>query len=251
MSSLFLAVADDKMPGNFLQETVNDARFYESLAVSLGITPDFIINEKSTKANVWGWMMAAQARAIKDKLTYVGLAISNHGTHQMVNGVLESAICCYDMREDGDNWWPGGLITATEFQAWANGFPSLCTVEVFLDLCESQGLAKGVKKWASKSIHNPGNTKGMFRFADKSITSKLNPSVVIWSACGASEEAADAPWLNNGAFTYGLKDAWLNNQKASRLEILLKTKATVKAKGFSQTPHLNAFNAKVQVAVGQ
>ena len=250
----FLCVGDNAMPGNELQECLNDARFYESLADSLGIKADFLADKNSTKANVWGWMMEAQAQAIKDGLTYIGFADSNHGTHQIVNGVLESAICCYDMRVEGNNWWPGGLITATEFQAWANGFPQTCRVEVFLDICFSQGLTKAVHKEGfdskPKSIHNPGNTAGQFRMADVPIHGKLNPNVVVWSASGPDEESADAPWLFNGAFTWAFKKAWLEDRKASRLEVLIKTKARVAAQGFKQTPHLNAYNVNVQRAVG-
>ena len=246
----FLCVGDNAMPGNELQECVNDAKFYKLMAATFGCSADTLLDRFSTKAEVWDWQMDAQKQAIAGDLTYCGLAISNHGTHQMVNGVLEGAICCYDMRQEGDNWWPGGLETASEFQSWANGFPLACTLEIFLDICYSQGLTKALHPWNSKSIHNPNNPTGLFRVADNPIHNKLNANIVVWSASSADEESADAPNLGNGAFTWGLKKALADDPKASRLEVLIKTKANVKAQGFAQTPHLNAYNVKVQLPIG-
>ena len=246
----FLAVGDNAMPGNELQECVNDAQFYGTLAQSLGITPDFLLDQKSTKANVWAWMMAAQAAAIAGNLTYCGLAISNHGTHQMVNGVLEGAICMYNMRQEGDNWWPGGLITASEFQAWANGFPFTCRVEVFLDICYSQSLTKAMRSWLPKSIHNPGNPAGLMRVADNQVQHKLNGNIVVWSACSEAQESADAPDLGNGAFTYFFKQAWLKHPEASRIDLIQATRSRIAAGGYDQVPRLACWDEAGQLGVG-
>ena len=246
----FLAVGDNTMPGNELQECVNDAHFYESLAAFLGIKADVLLNQFSTKAEVWGWMMDAQKQAIAGALTYCGLAISNHGTHQMINGVLEGAICCYDMRQEGDNWWPGGLITASEFQAWANGFPLTCRVEVFLDICYSFSETKAMRQWNSKAIHNPDNPAGLLRMADNPVQSKLNSNVVVWAACSEAEEAADAPELGNGAFTALFKKIWTANPKASRIEIIGQVRPAIHAAGYEQTARLACWNAAGQAPVG-
>ena len=251
MRRRFLAVGDDAMPGNELQECCNDARFYESMALQLGITADALTNQTATKANVWGWMMDAWKQSISaDGLDYVGLAISNHGTHQMVNGVLEGAICFYDMRPQGNNWWPGGLATATEFQACVNGFPLKTRVEVFLDICFSQSMTKAMRAWTVKSIHNPGNPAGLLRVADNPIHAKLNSNVVVWCACSEAQESADAPNLGNGAFTYYFKQAWKKNPKASRIELIAAIRPAIQAGGFSQTPRLACWNAAGQLPVG-
>jgi len=246
----FLAVGDNAMPGNELQECVNDANFYKSMAATLEASCDVLLNRDSTKANMWAWMLDAQKQAIAGGLTYCGLAISNHGTHQMVNGVLEGAICCYDMRQDGDNWWPGGLITASEFQAWANGFPLTCRVEVFLDICYSFSETKAMRTFLPKAIHNPGNTAGLLRMADNPVHSKLNENVVVWAACSEAEEAADAPALGNGAFTALFKKIWAANHKASRIEIIRKVRPAIHKAGYEQTARLACYNAVGQLPVG-
>jgi len=246
----FLAVGDNAMPGNELQECVHDARFYIAMAYDLGISADNRIDRFSTKAEVWDWQMDAQKQAIAGDLTYCGLAISNHGTHQMVNGMLEGAICCYDMRQEGDNWWPGGLITASEFQSWANGFPLACRVEVFLDICYSFAETKAMRRWNSKAIHNPGNSAGLLRMADKPVQSKLNSNVVVWAACSEAEEAADAPALGNGAFTALFKKVWTANPKASRIEIIGKVRPAIHAAGYPQTARLACYNDAGQLPVG-
>ena len=247
----FLAVGDDSMPGNELQECVNDAHFYKSLAANLGITADILLNQHSVKANIWAWMADAQKQAIAGNLTYCGIAISNHGTHQMVNGVLEGAICCYDMSSEGDNWWPGGLITASEFQAWANGFPLACRVEVFLDICYSFSQTKAMRRYNLKAIHNPDNPAGLLRMADKPVQGKLNSNVVVWAACSEAEEAADSPELGNGAFTALFKKIWLANPQASRIEIISKVRPAIHTAGYPQTARLACYNAAGQLPVGQ
>ena len=248
----FLAVGDNAMPGNELRECVNDADFYVSMAAALGMTADVLLDKDSIRQNVYDvWMLETQKQAQMDKnIDYVGLAISNHGTHQMVNGVLEGAICCYNMRAEGNNWWPGGLITASEFQEWANGFPLTCRVEVFLDICYSFAETKAMRRYSSKAIHNPGNTAGLLRVADNPIQSKLNNRVVVWAACSEAEEAADAADLGNGAFTALFKKVWTANPKASRIEIIAQIRPAIHAAGYEQTARLACYNAAGQLAVG-
>ena len=244
----FLCMGDNTMPGNELEECVNDAKYYVSLAAAMGIIADVLLNEVSTKVNIWAWMMDAQKQAVAGDLTYCGLAISNHGTHQMVNGILEGAICCYDMRQEGDNWWPGGLITASEFQAWANGFPLSCRVEVWLDICYSQSLTKEMRRWLPKSIHNPDNPAGLMRVSDNPVHSKLNSNIVVWSACSEAQESADAPDLGNGAFTWAFRMAF--DPKASRVELITAVRTMIAPK-FDQVPRLACWNAAGQLPVGQ
>ena len=246
----FLCIGDNTMPGNELNECVNDANFYKSLASKWGITVEVLLNEASIKQNILSCMISAQKQAIAGKLDYYGLAISNHGTHQMVNGALEGAICCYDMRADGDNWWPGGLITASEFQAWANGFPLTTRVEVFLDICYSFSETKGMRHWTSKAIHNPDNPTGLMRMSDKPVQGKLNSNVVVWAACSEAEEAADSPELGNGAFTAMFKKVWTANPRASRIELISKVRPAIHAAGYPQTARLACYNATGQMQVG-
>lgn len=244
----FLAVGDNTMPGNELACCDADANFYVSLAAALGITADILLDQNSTKANIQAWMVEAQRQDQAGNLAYCGLAISDHGTHQMVNGVLEGAICCYDMRHDGDNWWPGGLFTASEFQAWANSMS--CRVEVWLDICYSQAMTKALRLWQTKSIHNPGNTAGLMRVSDKSVHAKLNSNIVVWSACSEAQESADAPDLGNGAFTYYWKQAWKANPQASRIDLIAATRAGIAAGGYEQVPRLACWNTPAQGIVG-
>ena len=251
MKKLFLSVGDNAMPGNELQECVNDAKFYKLFAATIGCAADTLIDQASTKQNILAWVMDAQKQAIAGGVSYVGLAISNHGTHQMVNGVLEGAICCYDMRSEGNNWWPGGLFTASEFQGLVNGFPIPTRVEVFLDICYSFSQTKAMRHWGPKAIHNPDNPSGVLRMADKPVQDKLNSNVVVWAACSEAEEAADAPELGNGAFTSLFKRVWTANPKASRIEIIGKVRPAIHAAGYAQTARLACFNAAGQLPAGQ
>ena len=251
LNKKFLAIGDNAMPGNELQECINDARFYGSvLAKSLDINADYLLDKASTKQNILSWIQAAQKQAIDGKLTYCGIAISNHGTHQMVNGLLEGAICCYDMRPEGNNWWPGGLFTATEFQKLMNGFPIATRVEIWLDICYSFSLTKGLRTWNNKAIHNPDNPAGLMRVSDKSVVTKLNSNIVVWSACSEAQESADAPNLGNGAFTYYWKKAWQENPTASRVDLITSTRAKIAAGGFDQVPRLACWNVTGQMQVG-
>ena len=246
----FLAVGDNAMPGNELHECINDARFYQSLASSLGIAADVLLDRASTKANILAWLQDAQKQAITGGLTYCGIAISNHGTHQMVNGALEGAICCYDMMPEGNNWWPGGLFTASEFQGIVNGFPLPCRVEVFLDVCYSFSLSKAMRAWNCKAIHNPDNPAGLMRVSDNPVTSKLNSNVVVWAACSEAEEAADSPELGNGAFTALFKRVWTADPEANRIEIIGSVRSEIHAAGYPQTARLACYNAAGQLPVG-
>jgi hypothetical protein len=252
MNRRFLAVGINKflMPGNNLQCCVQDCHTMMAVAESMGISADALTDQTATKANIIGWLEGAVAQAKAGELSYIGYSHSGHGTHyNRADGSLAEAIVPYDLVEKNGDWYLPTLFTEDEFRNLFNQIPLSCTAEIFGDLCFSQGLAR---VFGGRSIHNPANIENVFRMADPNakLQAGLNPNIILWSACSADETAADAPYLKNGAFTHSWEWAYQQDMKASRLEILLRTKAEIKRCGFNQTPHLNAFNVKVQLPIG-
>ena len=240
-----------EMPGNDLSCCVMDALDMQHVGVSMGAAARILKDGQATKAVAMSELTALVEQAKAGKLTYLGVSWSGHGTNYTApDGGLAQAIVCYDTVSAGDDWNLDTIITETEFRDLVNQVPPSCTVEVWADLCFSQGLARHFG--TNRSLHNPGNTQGIQRMADpdKRIHAGLNPNVIMWAACSADETAADAPALHNGAFTHAWLQAYMDDRKSSRLEVLLRCKAIIRAERFSQTPHLNAYNVKVQLPVG-
>ena len=256
MSRLFLAEGINHflISGNDLQECVADAVAMDAVGITLGCAADTLTDKNATKKNIMGWLKQTVEDAKTGKVSYIGMSISGHGTHQvMPDGTLEGAIVCYNLSELNGNWNPDGLITASEFQNLVNQIPPICIGEFWLDTCYSQAMTRALVKGnmpRSKSIHNPGNTAGLLRVADNPMHGKLNNNIIVWNACSEAQESADAPWLKHGAFTYYWLEAWKKNPKASRVDIITKIRVAIKAGGFDQVPRLSCGSAAGQGMVG-
>jgi len=186
---------------------------------------------------------------------YVGLWFSSHGTHypepREPDGLGEALVCNNIMEKDGD--WVSGFIKDKTFRFLLNRFPPQGIVEIGFDTCYSGGMDRIIKpRVKDRFMHNPGNKESQLRIANTTMNMGLNPNIIMWCASSEAETSSDAYIENSahGAFTYYWVKALKENPKASRVEILLKTRKYLADNKFKQTPRLKCWNAKAQGMVG-
>lgn len=240
-------------PGNDLQGCVPDAR---SMSALLG-GGDMLLDAGTTKKNVMRWLSLALDDAKDGKVDSIALTWSGHGTHydrpEEADGLGE-ALVCYDIAEKDGDWDPDTIIKDSELHDLLNQFPASCLVEVWLDTCYSGGMDRVLfPSRSSRFLHNPGNTEGVQRFANSTVTAGLNSNIVMWTASSEAQTSADAYIKSgfHGAFTWYWLQAYQAMPQSSRLELLLATRKGLADNHFEQLPRLKAWNARVQAGVGQ
>jgi hypothetical protein len=253
----FLAVGINHFlrPGNDLNGCMADADAMRDIATALGATTYYLENIFAPKTLVMEHLTNVVLEAKAGKLSYLGFAYSAHGTHyprpEEPDGLGE-ALCCYDTDEKDGDWNPDTIIKDTELRNLLNQVPLTCTVEVWLDTCYSGGMDKGFELYKNRFLHNPGNVAKALRLSNSTMNQGMNSNIVVWTACSEAQESADAYISGgpHGAFTWYWCKAFEANPKGSRVELLLATRAGLRAGGFDQFPRLKCWNQMAQGRVG-
>lgn len=265
----FLAVGINHFlrPGNDLSGCVADEKSMVAVAHSLGITDLVYLDDAmATKRNAWDALRSLVDLAKVGKLSYLGFSWSGHGTHYARPSEpdgLGEALVCYDIAEKNGEWDRKTIITDQELKDLLNQVPPTCVVEVWLDTCYSGGMDraltdrifyhkdKSITK-ADRFLHAPDNPAGNLRVANVTMSQGLNSNIIMWCASSEAQESEDAYIAGgpHGAFTWYWTQAFKANPKASRVELLLKTRAGLKKGGYDQFPRLKCYNAKAQGKVG-
>lgn len=254
----FLAVGINHFlrPGNDLNGCVADAEAMSTLFKD-DVGKAFLKDSRATKKRVWDCLQKLVNESQLGRISYLGFSYSAHGTHyprpEEADGLGE-ALCCYDTDEKDGDWNPNTIIKDEELRALLNQVPLTCTVEVWLDTCYSGGMDRAFENHPTRNryMHNPGNTDKVLRLSNSAMNQGLNSNIIMWTACSEAQESADA-WINggsHGAFTWYWIQAFQANPKASRVELLLATRAGLRAGGFDQFPRLKCWNKAAQEAVG-
>lgn len=188
---------------------------------------------------------------------YVGLWFSSHGSHYPSASEpdgLGEGLCCTNLIAQGDDW-SAGFIKDKSFRNILNRFPLQGIVEIGFDTCFSGGMDRIVSaSQQPRFLHNPGNLEGLLRIANSGFSSQgLNSNIVMWQACSEAQTSADAYIKSgyHGAFTYYWTEQFRVNPGISRVELLLKVRAALKANHFEQFPRLKCWNAAAQRKVGK
>lgn len=213
-------------------------------------------DQTATDTNFLNHVDALLDRAKVEQPYYVGISHSAHGSHYKslveADGLGEG-LCFYNLDEK-DGEWSAGFLKDTVLRDRLNQFPAGGIVEVFIDTCYSGGMDRILKPHQKpRFIHNPGNHDKLLRLSNSTIGQGLNSNIIMWCACSEAQESADA-YIDggfHGAFTYYWAKAFRNNPWASRVEILLKTRALLTKNRYSQFPRLKAWNASAQRPVGK
>lgn len=254
----FLAVGINKfmLPGNDLAGCVPDEQAMDKIGRGLGAETNLtLINEEATKSRNMNNLIQLVNEAKLHDFNYLGFSWSGHGTHysrpEEPDGLGE-ALVCYDIREKDGDWDPDTIIKDTELRDLLNQVPPTCIVEVWLDTCYSGGMDRVFGR-KNRFLHNPDNPDGLLRVANSSMNWGLNPNVIMWCACSEAQESADAYIAggSHGAFTWYWIKAFKANPTASRIELLLKTRAGLRAGGYNQFPRLKCWNDAAQAKVGE
>lgn len=188
------------------------------------------------------------------------LHFSGHGSQvRDVNGNelrddLDEILCPYDMD------WNGTFITDDYLQGKLQ-VPDGVVLEVILDACHSgQGSEPGEPVVASSSsfdmdpdrisrfVEPPPDILNRHAGQDLSLKRLFRRApaaghLVLWSACGESQTAADARinGVFNGAFSFFFcEHLRRTNGNLTRLELLERVKASLAEAGFTQVPELSA-----------
>lgn len=269
-------------PGNDLSGCVPDARAMAAVGELLGCSPAILTDSMAVKRNIIRWLGQVLDEALEGKLSYVGFSYSAHGTHyarpEEPDGLGE-ALVCYDVASKGDDWDPDTIIKDWELRKLLNRFPLACTVEVWLDTCYSGGMDRGlvvglrcphcgVKPTLGaqyyheddcplakqgRFLHNPNNPSGILRVSNANMSQGLNSNIIMWQACSEAQTSADA-WIAggpHGAFTWFWTQEFKVNRKASRVDLLVATRAGLQQDDYNQFPRLKCWNAVAQRVVGE
>jgi metacaspase-1 len=163
---------------------------------------------------------------------------------------LDEILCPFDMA------WDGTYITDDYLRRRLNVPPGV-VLEVILDACHTGdggaelGLAPAAPAAGPDrsprflkpppSIENAIPTRDLP--TNRLFRGPMTPRVALWSACGASQTAADARinGLFNGAFSfYFCKHIRESQGRLSRRELLAQIRRSLAAAGYSQIPELAA-----------
>jgi hypothetical protein len=175
-----------------------------------------------------------------------GSRVPDAGAPEEPDG-LDEILCPYDMA------WSGAYITDDDLRARLV-VPDGVVLEVILDACHTgDANVEFTAAPASDpdrqprfleppaSVSAPGSARELptTRF----FRSPAGGEVVLWSACAASQTAADARinGLFSGAFTfYFCKHVRESQGNLTRQALLARVRASLSATGFSQVPELAA-----------
>jgi len=246
-------------PSATLQGCVNDAKDMAALLKEqLGFSDSDIIilaDAQATKANIMQNLVSMVKEAKAGKHRYLVFSFSGHGTLAPdMSGDepdrADDAFCSYDLAQRGNTWDPQHLILDDELQDLFAQLPRDVVMEVFLDTCHSgAGLKANDMLLDRKPRYLPPPSLEGYMTVDgrrsrgvmRGMLEKGLVNRPLWLGCRVDQTSADAliggAW--HGAFTYFFcKEMRACRNALSRLEILRKVTADLKAGAYSQIPQL-------------
>ena len=247
------------LPGATLQGCVNDAKDMGALLKDLlGFTAGDITtltDAQATKANIMNNLKSMVADAKAGKYSYLVFSFSSHGTQVPDKSGDEpdradEAFCPHDLAQKGSVWDPNYVIVDDELHDLFVQLPKNVLLEVYLDTCHSGTGLKVVDMLLDRRPrYLPPPSWEAFMEVDGRRPRGLHLSLlekeiihhILWAGCRADQTSADAhiggSW--HGAFTYYfVKEMRACQNKFSRLEVLKKVIADLKAGHYSQIPQL-------------
>jgi len=247
------------LPGATLQGCVNDAKDMGALLKDLlGFTAGDITtltDAQATKANIMNNLKSMVADAKAGKYSYLVFSFSSHGTQVPDKSGDEpdradEAFCPHDLAQKGSVWDPNYVIVDDELHDLFVQLPKNVLLEVYLDTCHSGTGLKVVDMLLDRRPrYLPPPSWEAFMEVDGRRPRGLHLSLlekeiihhILWAGCRADQTSADAhiggSW--HGAFTYYfVKEMRACQNKLSRLEVLKKVIADLKAGHYSQIPQL-------------
>jgi GH24 family phage-related lysozyme (muramidase) len=247
------------LPAAALQGCVNDANDMAALCKELmGFEKDditILTDAKATKANIMKNLASMVAGAKAGKFSYLVFSFSSHGTQVPDKSGDEpdradEAFCPHDLAQKGSVWDPQYIISDDELHDLFVQLPKNVLLEVYLDTCHSgTGLRSIDILLDRKPRYLPPPSLEAFLEVDGRKLRSLYESGrekgivhhILWAGCRSDQTSADAKidgtW--HGAFTYYFcKEMRKSKNKLSRLDVLKKTAADLKAGRYSQIPQL-------------
>ncbi len=247
------------LPGATLQGCVNDAQDMGALLKNLlGFTAADITtltDSQATKANIMQNLTSMVADAKAGKYSYLVFSLSSHGTQVPDTSGDEpdradEAFCPHDLAQKGNAWDPQHIVVDDELHDLFVQLPKTVLLEVYLDTCHSGTGLKAIDLLLDrKPRYLPPPSLEAFQQVEGRRSRGLHQALlekelvhhILWAGCRADQTSADAliggTW--HGAFTYYFcKEMRACNNKLSRLEVLKKVVADLKAGHYSQTPQL-------------
>jgi hypothetical protein len=239
-----------------LRGCVNDAKQMRDFFDSLGYGVKVLVDVEATDTNIIEFLQDFHKQVTDAGQPYrVAHWHSSHGSHyNLPGGGLGECICCSNIKE-GNGDWAQGIIKDTQYRDLLNSFPDYGEVEAGLDTCFSGGMDRLLRAGRiNRFLHNPSNTKELLRLTDpdKGMHQGLNANIILWTACSAAQESADA-YINgafHGEFTYRWVEQWKKNPRLTRVQLLVNTKAAIRKDGEDQVPRLKAWQKQQQEKVG-
>ena len=247
------------LPGATLQGCVNDAHDMAALLKELlGFTDADIAtltDSQATKANIMKNLTSMVADAKAGKYSYLVFSLSSHGTQMPDKSGdepdrVDEAFCPHDLAQKGSAWDPNHIIIDDELHDLFVQLPKNVLLEVYLDTCHSGTGLKAIDLLADrKPRYLPPPSLEAFLQVDGRRSRGLHEGLldkelvhhILWAGCRADQTSADASigatW--HGAFTYYFcKEMRACKNKLSRLDVLKKVVADLKAGHYSQIPQL-------------
>jgi hypothetical protein len=247
------------LPGATLQGCVNDAQDMGALLKDLlGFTAGDITtltDSQATKTSIMQNLTSMVADAKAGKYSYLVFSLSSHGTQVPDTSRDEpdradEAFCPHDLAQKGNAWDPQHIIIDDELHDLFVQLPKTVLLEVYLDTCHSGTGLKAIDLLLDrKPRYLPPPSLEAFQQVDGRRSRGLHQALlekelvhhILWAGCRADQTSADAliggTW--HGAFTYYFcKEMRACKNKLSRLEVLKKVVADLKAGHYSQTPQL-------------
>jgi hypothetical protein len=189
------------------------------------------------------------------KYSYLVFSFSSHGTQVPDTSGDEpdradEAFCPNDLAQKGNVWDPQHIIVDDELHDLFVQLPKNVLLEVYLDTCHSGTGLKAIDMLLDrKPRYLPPPSLEAFQQVDGRRSRGLHQALldkelvhhILWAGCRADQTSADASiggtW--HGAFTYYFcKEMRACQNKLSRLEVLKKVVADLKAGHYSQIPQL-------------
>jgi hypothetical protein len=246
-------------PSAALQGCVNDAKDMAALCKDLlGFTNadiTILTDVQATKANIMKNLTSMVADAKAGKHNYLVFSLSSHGTQVPDKNADEpdradEAFCPHDLAQKGSVWDPKYIILDDELHDLFVQLPQNVLLEVYLDTCHSGTGLKPIDLLLDrKPRYLPPPSLEAFQKVDGRRSRGLHESMlekglvhhILWAGCRSDQTSADAKiggtW--HGAFTYYFcQEMRKCKNKLSRLEVLKKVIADLKAGYYTQIPQL-------------
>lgn len=254
--SRVLLVGINNYPGARLNGCVNDVRDMRDMLMQGGVAASairVITDGRATTAAILErlrWLMAAPAGSnVLFHFSGHGVQVADRNRDEVDK--LDEAICPLDF-----DWTPDRMITDDTFQVIFSSRPDL-TVFWVSDSCHSGDLTRGGIFGGGPTVDSslPRRYPTPIDFEHRAITyiervtvppkKDIPKSVVLLSGCRSDQTSADAyiDGRYNGALTSAFLGALASAPEATMLELRDATRATLKARRFSQVPQLEVGEA--------